>query len=151
MDKLIENARRELKQISEKGFSKENLEMTCRLLDIVKDASEIKEMEEEMLEESEKEHEYEHYDKGHWKKEKDAHHGHSARMKNHIDRICEYIEMYEYGKEHYHRSGDDDKMHDGLEKLMYSICMLIESMMDYSDSPEEKEIIHRHIRKLGNI
>ena len=46
MDKLIENAKKELAQIEEKGFNKENLELTERFLSIIKDSQEIKAMEE---------------------------------------------------------------------------------------------------------
>lgn len=47
--------------------------------------------------------------------------------------------------------GDSERMYDGLEKLMYAICMFIESTMDFAESPEEKEIIRKHIQKLKNI
>ena len=42
MDKLIENAKKELSQIEEKGFNKENLDLTERFLDIIKDAQIVK-------------------------------------------------------------------------------------------------------------
>ena len=46
MDKLIENAKKELAQIEEKGFCKENLELTGTFLNIIKEANQIKAMEE---------------------------------------------------------------------------------------------------------
>jgi hypothetical protein len=31
---------------------------------------------------------------------------------------------------------------------MYGVCMMVETAMDFAETPEEKEIIHKHIQKL---
>ena len=47
--------------------------------------------------------------------------------------------------------GTQERMNEGLEKLMYATCVFIESMMDFAETPEEKEIIRRHIHKIKNM
>ena len=42
-------------------------------------------------------------------------------------------------------------MKEGLEKLMYGICMFVETVMDFAETPEEKEIIRKHIQKMKGI
>jgi hypothetical protein len=42
-------------------------------------------------------------------------------------------------------------MHEGLDRLMYGICMLVESTMDFAETPQEKEIIRKHIQKIKNV
>ena len=39
----------------------------------------------------------------------------------------------------------------GLEKLMYALCMFVESTMEFAESPREKEIIRKHIDKLRSM
>lgn len=73
------------------------------------------------------------------------------RWNEHLDRIMDGADMYQYGRSRYRDGGDSERMYDGLEKLMYAICMFIESTMDFAESPEEKEIIRKHIQKLKNI
>jgi hypothetical protein len=42
-------------------------------------------------------------------------------------------------------------MAEGLEKTMYAVCTLVESLMDSAETAEEKEIIRKHIEKIKNI
>ena len=79
---------------------------------------------------------------GYWK---------DPRMKDHIDKITDGIEMYEYGKERYQHGDSEERIHEGLEKLMYAICMCVESMMDFAETPQEKEIIRKHVQKLRDM
>ena len=79
---------------------------------------------------------------GYWK---------DPRMKDHIDKITDGIEMYEYGKERYQRSGDDSRVTEGLDKLMYALCMFIDEIVEYAETPQEKEIIRKHIQKIKNV
>ena len=73
------------------------------------------------------------------------------RMRDHLDGIAEGAEMYEYGRDRYQHGGSEERLHDGLEKLMYAVCMFVESTMDFAQSPQEKEIIRKHIQKIRNI
>jgi hypothetical protein len=72
-------------------------------------------------------------------------------MNEHLMRIQDGTDIYQYGRERYRHGRNDERMYDGLEKLMYAICMFIESTMDFAESPQEKEIIRKHIQKLRNI
>lgn len=72
-------------------------------------------------------------------------------MRNHIDRIHEGAMMYDEGRSRYQHGDNDVRMVEGLEKLMYGICMLVDSTMDFAESPQEKEIIRKHIRKLKEM
>lgn len=77
-----------------------------------------------------------------------SYNGHERRMKEHMDRIYEGLDMYEYGRDRYQHGGTDERMIDGLEKLMYALCMFVESAMDFAESPQEKEVIRKHIQKI---
>ena len=73
------------------------------------------------------------------------------RMKEHLDRINDGIEMYDYGRSRYQHGDSEERIYEGLEKLMYGVCMFVESAMDFAESPEEKDIIRRHIQKMNNM
>ena len=74
--------------------------------------------------------------------------GEGERFSRHMDHIEDGIDMYMYGRERYFDSGDKHRMHEGLEKFMYGICMFVETAMDFAETPEEKEIIRKHIQKM---
>lgn len=75
----------------------------------------------------------------------------NTRMRDHMERMMDGMDQYEYGKERYMHSGDEGRVMEGLEKLMYAMCMFVESAMDFADTPQEKEVIRKHIRKISNI
>jgi hypothetical protein len=75
----------------------------------------------------------------------------SARMRDHMDRMIDGMDQYEYGKDRYMHSGDDSRVVEGLEKLMYAMCMFVESAMDFAETPQEKEIIRKHIQKIKHL
>lgn len=68
-----------------------------------------------------------------------------------ISRLCENMEDYVEGKERYRSGTHPGHMSEGLEKTMYAVCTLVESLMDSADTTEEKEIIRKHIEKIKNI
>mgnify|MGYP003289226442 CR=1 FL=1 len=70
------------------------------------------------------------------------------RFSRHMDHIEDGVDMYMYGRERYFDSGDKHRMQEGLEKFMYGICMFVETAMDFAETPEEKEIIRKHIQKM---
>ena len=51
--------------------------------------------------------------------------GEDSRMRNHIDRISEGAETYEYGRDRYQHGGSESGMIEGLEKLMYALCTFV--------------------------
>lgn len=168
MDKLFDNAKKELKQIEQTGLNSSNIDNAYKLLSIAKNIKKL-----EMLKEGEGNMRggYMDYDRDYDRRydgyRDDERYGRRGipgsgrggryrgddndRMYDHLDRIMEGVEMYKYGRGRYRDSGDQERMHDGLEKLMYAICMFIESTMDFAESPEEKEIIRKHIQKIKNL
>ena len=66
-----------------------------------------------------------------------------------LDRIADGKDMYGYDKSRYR--GDDERVLEGLEKMMYGVCMFVETAMNFAETPEEKEVIRKHIRKLESI
>lgn len=177
MDKLLENAKKELKQIEESGLNSGNLDNAYKLVDIAKNISKLK-----MMEEGEGKmrggysdgygrggYRDSDYSDGGYGNYSDGSYGRrgvpgsgrgrggryrgeeTERFMEHLDRIMDGADMYQYGRGRYRDGGDSERMYDGLEKLMYAICMFIESTMDFAESPEEKEIIRKHIQKLKNL
>lgn len=68
-----------------------------------------------------------------------------------LNRILEHMEEYVDGKDRYHAGAHQGHMAEGLEKTMYAVCTLVESLMDSAETAEEKEIIRKHIEKIKNI
>lgn len=165
MDKLQEMIKKELTEIESKGINASNLELVDKLAGIYKDLTTIKAMEEqgggeEMYEYSRYRDGYRgYYDGGY----RDGDYGRRGvpgsgrgrystnRMRDHMERMMDGMDQYEYGKERYMHSGDDNRVMEGLEKLMYAMCMFVESAMDFADTPQEKEVIRKHIKKISNI
>lgn len=163
MDKLKQQIKKELKEIEEKGINASNLELVSKLTEIYKELGEIEKMDEGGREMQE----YGRYRDGGYGSYRDG--GYNARgnyrdggyndgygrrysrMRDHMDRIMDGVDQYEYGKERYMHGGDDSRVMEGLEKIMYAVCMFVESAMDFADTPQEKELIRKHIQKIKNI
>ena len=175
MDKLKEQIKKELKEIEEKGINASNLELVSKLTEIYKDLGEITKMDEGGQEMQE----YSRYRDGGQGSYRDG--GYNARgnyrdggnyreggnyrdggynegygrrysrMRDHMDRMMDGMDQYEYGKERYMHGGDDGRVMEGLEKIMYAICMFVETAMDFAESPQEKELIRKHIQKISKI
>ena len=77
--------------------------------------------------------------------------GRYSRMRDHMDRMMDGMDQYEYGKERYMHGGDESRVMEGLEKLMYAMCMFVESAMDFAETPQEKEIIRKHVQKISRL
>lgn len=80
-----------------------------------------------------------------------SYNGYDNRMRDRIDRVIDGAEMYEYGRDRYQHGGSHEAMEEGLEKMMYAVCMLVETAMDAAQSPKEKEIIRKHIQKIRSL
>lgn len=179
MHKLLENAKKELKQIEETGLNAGNLDNAYKLADIAKNICKMQKMEEG---EEKMRGRYNDgygdgrggyrdggYNDGGYGNYSDGSYGRRGvpgsgrgrggryrgeedeRWNEHLDRIMDGADMYQYGRSRYRDGGDDSRMYEGLEKLMGAICMFIESTMDFAESPEEKEIIRKHIQKLKSM
>ena len=177
MHKLLENAKKELRQIEEAGFNAGNLDNACKLVEIVKNVNKIQKMEggdSDMKgymddfrdgrggyrDGDYRDGGYNPYDDSYGRRGvpgsgrsrgRDGRYRGDDRWHEHLDRIMDGADMYEYGKGRYRDGGDSERMYDGLEKLMYAVCMFIECTMDFAESPEEKEIIRKHVQKIKSI
>lgn len=167
MEKLQEMIKKELTEIQNKGLNANNLDVINKLSDIYKNLGEIKLMEEGGREMSEygryRDGGYRDYYDGRYRDGRYEDYGRrgvpgsgrgrysAGRMRDHMERMMDGMDQYEYGKERYMHGGDDNRVVEGLEKLMYAMCMFVESAMDFADTPQEKEVIRKHIKKISNI
>ena len=178
MDKLFENVKKELKQIETNGISSSNLDTAYKLTCIGKNIKEIEEKEGDQKMRGRYEDggynardNYRNYNDGGYNARGNYRDGGypeyndgygrrgvpgsgrgryrgEERFGRHMDQIEDGIDMYMYGRDRYFDSGDKHRMHEGLEKFMYGICMFVETAMDFAETPEEKEIIRKHIQKM---
>ena len=144
MDELLEKVKKELKEIGNAGISAANLDVTYKLVDIAKDIGEIKEQEEKLKGGKGMRYSYDSRYEGDYGRR-----GHDGRLAACEDRIAEGRDSYEYCRSRYR--GDDERVIEGLEKLMYGVCMFVETAMNFAESPEEKEVIRKHVRKLESM
>lgn len=182
MDKLLEQAKKELKEIQEKGINAGNLDLASKLSTIAANLYEIKEKEKEQEEGGQQMYGYGSYRDGRggyndgyrrggyndgygaYNDGYDDGYGrrgvpgsgrggrYNSRMREHMDQMMYGMDQYEYGRERYqYGGGDDGRMTEGLEKLMYALCMFVESAMDFAETPQEKEIIRKHVQKISRI
>ena len=151
MHELRHKAEKELEKIADQGFTTSNLEIAYKLVDIVKDIYEIDEK--KGSEGTYGRYPYMGYrdDRDKYDREPLVKHGTNTRLDRSIDRIKEGADGYWYGREKYMAGGNKEQMNEALEDMMYAVCSLIESGMDIAETPEEKEIIRKHIRKLQNL
>lgn len=179
MDKLIQNLKKELTELGEKGINASNIELVETLGEAYKNLLTAKAMEEQGSYGYSGNYEnsggssggnYNNYRGGEMRYEEGRYRGNyqsyygnqgyqnsgrgrysNTRMREHMDRMMDGMDQYEYGKERYMHSGDENRIYEGLEKLMYAMCMFVESAMDFAETPEEKEIIRKHIQKISRI
>ena len=172
MHKIIKDVNREIKQIEEQGVNGGNIELLSKLVDIRKDIDTITAMEAEYpLRYGEERYMYpygdyygrENYARGNYRDSynrggnynqdygRQGNYRGNPRMSEHLNRIMDGADAYEYGRERYRDGGGAERMEEGLEKVMYGICMFVESMMDFAETPQEKEIIRKHLQKMKSI
>ena len=168
MRKLFENVNKEIDCIEEQGINSNNIDNLFKLVDIAKDLIELDEKTDE-------EGNIMRYNRGryndnypyrdNYRGERDDYrngrnfgrmyderYGHiDERFYDRLDRITEALEDYMYGKDRYRDNGGTDRMKEGLDKVMYGICTLVETIMDFSETPEEKEIVRKHIDKMRDV
>lgn len=170
MEKILDSIQKEMKQIEDQGINAGNIDILYKLVDIEKDIYEIKEKKEEggkshMMRGGYMDRDSygarmrdrggrymdrrDNYDDGYGRG--GNYRGYDDRIYQHLDRIMEGADDYQYGRDRYRDSGSQDRMEEGLEKLMYALCVFIESMCDFAETPEEKEIIRRHVQKIKNL
>lgn len=158
MDALVRMLKKELKEVERIGLNPTNLDLTFKIVDIIKDIYEIKEKELEMEDEDKMRRFFEEkyplpskvrkygYGSGDVMK---PYSGTDSYIKKHLEKIMEAAEEYDIGKERYKHGEHEQHMHDGLDKLMFALCDFIEGLMEYAETAPAKEMIKNHIHKLN--
>lgn len=172
MHKLVEDIRKELGRIEENGLNMNNIDVVGKLVDILKDINEIDGMEGTEMRDYGMDRDYMYRDNGDYGARMRDGRGRymdggytdtrsygrggnfinmDPRLWSRLEHIMNDAEMYEYGRDKYRGGGGEERMIDGLEKLMYSVCTFVESMMDFAETPQEKEVIRKHVQKLSKM
>lgn len=170
MEKFRQMVQKELHDIEKEGINIGNIDVASKLVDMLKDLAEIESEggQEEMRQYRDYEGEYGseyNYGRGGRGGYNDSgedygrrgisggrgRYGHRGRFDDNLDRLEDCVEMYEYARGRYQAGGSEERMIDGLEKVMYAICMFVESAMNFAESPQEKEIIRKHVQKLQTM
>ena len=176
LDKLVNSVEKELKEISEQGLNASNLDMTKKLVDMYKDLQEVEQMGGSYnMRGYGRDGGYSNRGGGYqgrgryyvegdygnrggynnrgggYNEGRGGNYNGYNRMKEHLDRINDGVEMYDYGRERYQHGDSEERIYEGLEKLMYAVCMFVESAMDFAETPEEKDIIRRHVQKMSSM
>ena len=169
MDKIKKMVKKELQEIEEQeALTADNLEVLEKLSKIYKNILDIEEKEEgEDMDYRDRGYSgyrgdnyrdggyRKNYERDYGRQYRDDYNGpdnqYPPRMKDHLDRIREGMEMYDYGRDRYMHGGGEERIHEGLEKLMYAVCMLVESTMEFAETPQEKEIVRKHVQKLQHM
>lgn len=175
MDKILNDAKKELSQIEQVGLNAGNVDVATKMLSIIKNVGKIRKMEGEEMREyrdggnyTYRGGDYEFTTRGRGNYRGDDYEGeygrrgvpgsgrgryshYDDRMMERLDRIADGMEMYQYGRDRYRGGDSEERMTDGLEKMMYAVCTFVESAMDFAETPQEKEIIRKHIQKLAKM
>ena len=168
LDKLVNSVEKELKEIGEQGLNASNLDMTKKLVDMYKDLQEVEQMGGSYnmrgygrdggygnrggyMDRGRYYVEGDYNNRGGYGNRGGGNYNGYNRMKEHLDRINDGVEMYDYGRERYQHGDSEERVFEGLEKLMYAVCMFVESAMDFAETPQEKDIIRRHVQKMSSM
>lgn len=176
MHKIVEQIKKELKQIEQTGLNTSNIDAVGKMVDILKDVHEIQEMEGEGMRDYRYGENYGRRDYAYNEGRGGYNEGYGARMRDsrgrymegdygrggnfinidprmwdRLERVMEGADEYQYGRDRYRGGDNEERMHDGLEKMMYAICTFVEYAMDFAETPQEKEIIRKHIQKLAKM
>lgn len=151
MDELLRKVKKELDNIGDKGLTSSNLDTTYKLIDIYKD---IKEAEYYEC----KAHDDDSYSArmrggrymGDWNDDY-RHYPLKERDERYLNRIKEGLVNYNEGRQRYQNGESKERMVEGVDMAMGALVNFVEYMMDYSETPQEKEVIRKHIAKLKNI
>lgn len=73
------------------------------------------------------------------------------RTRRYVDRMMEGVDTYNEGRDRYRHGDNEDRMIDGIEMAMAAVCMFVESLSEFAETPKEKEIIRKHLEKMKKI
>ena len=77
--------------------------------------------------------------------------GYNGNQEEYMRKIMEGADMYSYGRERYEGGDSEERMLEGLDKLMYALCGFVQSTMEFAKTNEEREIIRKHLNKMNNL
>ena len=170
-EKLLNMVETNLKEVEEKGLNGSNLESVSTLLDMQKDIYKIRKEEKEQEEGEYGRRRYMgNYDErryngggymdgrggGDYNARGGGNSGggrsYNQRYRDHMNKLSEMADMYDYDKNQQRQyGGRNERVCEGLECMMYALCAFVEETMDYAETPEEKEIIRKHLSKLSRM
>lgn len=155
MELLLKKVNKELETIADKGITSSNLDTTYKLIDIYKDIKEICKMEDEERYGAKSDGRGGNYnDKYYIERFNDSDYNRrplDERTERHLNRMREGMYDYNAGRTRYRDGGSDNRMIDGIEMTMGAIVNFVESLMDYSETSQEKEIIRKYVNKIKNV
>lgn len=73
------------------------------------------------------------------------------RSERYMERMMEGMDAYNEGKDRYRHGENETRMLDGIEMAMAAVCMFVESIAEFAETPKEKEIIRKHLDKMKKI
>lgn len=147
MELLCKRVQKELDTIADKGITSNNLDTTYKLIDIYKDIKEVEQMENKR------------YDKGNYNEryndryviDRYDNHPLDERTERYFSRMKDGINDYNAGRMRYRDGGSESRMIEGIEMTMGAVVNFVESLMDHSETSQEKEIIRKYINKIKNV
>lgn len=173
MEELLRKVKKELENIGDKGLSSSNLDTTYKLIDIYKDIKEACYYEDQVENDTygargrgrgrgryRDDDDYDNYGRqgsgsgGGRSNGYGGNYGHfplDERTERQFDRMREGMYNYNEGKNRYRDGDSKQRMIDGVEMTMGAIVNFIESMVDFAETPSEKEIVRKYVDKLKNI
>lgn len=140
MDLLTKKICKELDLIADKGITSSNLETTYKLIDIYKDIKEIESMSSDSYNA-----------KGRGNNRYNDHKPWNERSERYFTRIQEGMDDYNEGRIRYKDGSSENRMIEGIEMTMGAVVNFVESLIDYAETSQEKEIVRKYVNKLKNV
>lgn len=159
MEELLRKVKKELENIGDKGLTSSNLDTTYKLIDIYKDIKEACYYEDQVnpdmygarARDSRGRYVDNDYDRYNTRNYNDKYYPLDERDEKYFNRMREGIYNYNEGRRRYRDGDSKDRMIDGVDMAMGALVNFVEYMIDYSDTPQEKEVIRKHIEKLKKL
>lgn len=155
MELLLKKVNKELETIADKGITSSNLDTTYKLIDIYKDIKEICKMEDEERYSARGGDRGGNYnDKYYIERFNDGDYNRrpvDERTERYLTRMRDGMSDYNAGRMRYRDGGSENRMIDGIEMTMGAIVNFVESLMDYAETSQEKEIVRKYVSKIKNV
>lgn len=151
MKELLRKVEKELETIGDKGLTSSNLDTTFKLIDIYKDIKEACYYEEMTNKDGYGEKSRDTYRDRDWHEDRHRSYPLTDRDERYIKRIEEGMYNYNEGRDRYRDGQSKDRMIEGVEMAMGALVNFVEYMMDYAETPQEKEVVRKYIGKMKNL